>query len=596
MSNTKTLAICFLLFSSIIVKAQHSQEVYIDQFEKENSQSLLNTDWFTFTDKINQGGSTIDKSYVKTDSKNQAIRFSYHLKQGQWQWAPYAAMACNLTLKQVPPGIKAIAYEFKGKEHSFIFRNNSVKDFGFYQKLIPESNEWTTVTIPISALEQPHWAKSVVFNETDLNALVWQVAGKSNDSGEVMLDNIRLLYTPQILFGDNSEGQTISIGHTEFFHSQLLNEDRGLSIYLPMPLAQMKAGNKKYPVVYLLDGDAHIRSLASMIGQLGPGWGNNILPEMIIVGIHNTDRWRDLTPSHADKSPFEHEERSLPRSGGGPQFIKFLEKELIPHIDSIYPTDSYKIFVGHSFGGLTVLNTLIHAPHIFNAYLSIDPSLWWNDQLLNKQAEQILPKLDLHHKKLFIATANNMYNGVDTTTIRQDTSITSLMMRNNFEFCDLLKKYSSTGLTWKNVYYPYDNHVSVPFIAQYDGFRYFFDFNQIDFGKQLMKDDNFNADVAFTVHYKKASEAMGYEIKPPETFINDYGYTFLKNKKYSKALELFSMNARNYPNSVNAWDSLGECYEAMNDKQKAIESYTKALSIKEWPYTRKKLTKLKNGQ
>ena len=113
---------------------------------------------------------------------------------------------------------------------------------------------------------------------------------------------------------------------------------------------------KKFPVLYVLDGRAHFYSTVGMLHQLSVSNGNTILPEMIVVAIPNVDRIRDLTPSQVS---------FLPNSGGAENFSDFLEKELFPYIDEKYPTTPYRTLIGHSWGGLFVLNTLIHHPEFF---------------------------------------------------------------------------------------------------------------------------------------------------------------------------------------------------------------------------------------
>jgi predicted alpha/beta superfamily hydrolase len=105
---------------------------------------------------------------------------------------------------------------------------------------------------------------------------------------------------------------------------------------------------------------------------------------MIVIGITNTNRDRDLKPTIKNLKGNPN-----PDSGGGDNFMNFIEKELIPHIDSIYPTAPYRIFSGHSLGGLTVINTFLNNTQLFNAYIAIDPSLWWNNQALVKQAQEV---------------------------------------------------------------------------------------------------------------------------------------------------------------------------------------------------------------
>ena len=128
-------------------------------------------------------------------------------------------------------------------------------------------------------------------------------------------------------------------------------------------------------------------------------------------------------------------------SGGGEKFISFIEKELIPHIDSLYPTSPYRMFIGHSIGGLMVIYSLLNHSNLFNSYLAIEPSLWWDDQVILKQAQQTLDTKDLNGKRLYVAMANGLPTNVDTSPIRKDTS-TSVLIRHPvsiLEFIDLLK-------------------------------------------------------------------------------------------------------------------------------------------------------------
>ena len=166
----------------------------------------------------------------------------------------------------------------------------------------------------------------------------------------------------------------VVIGAIDTLHSQILNEQRIIWIHVPTSAQSVK---KKYPVVYLLDGDWNFTSVVGMIDLLSSVNGNNFWPEMIVVGILNTDRKRDLTPTHVASRLWIDDDfaRSF---GGGEAFMSFIEKELIPHIDSLYPTNPYRMLIGHSLGGLTVINALVHHNNLFNSYVAIEPSMWWD--------------------------------------------------------------------------------------------------------------------------------------------------------------------------------------------------------------------------
>ena len=155
----------------------------------------------------------------------------------------------------------------------------------------------------------------------------------------------------------------VIIGTVDTIESTILNEQRRLLIHVPEGSDENVFTKKTYPVLYLLDGGGHFNSTVGMLHQLSKINGNTICPEMIVVGILNTNRTRDLTPYKTTPA----ETPMLPpqmaaQTGGGDNFMAFVEKELIPHIEAKYPTEPYKVFVGHSFGGLTVLNTFLKKP------------------------------------------------------------------------------------------------------------------------------------------------------------------------------------------------------------------------------------------
>src|SRR4051794_11383779 len=104
-----------------------------------------------------------------------------------------------------------------------------------------------------------------------------------------------------ILSVQGQKDNKIVIGKIDSVYSNILNEQRKIWIYTP----DMTSGNlnQRYPVLYLLDGDGHFASVVGMIQQLSQVNGNNVYPEMIVVGIPNTDRTRDLTPTHIVSDP-----------------------------------------------------------------------------------------------------------------------------------------------------------------------------------------------------------------------------------------------------------------------------------------------------
>jgi predicted alpha/beta superfamily hydrolase len=186
-----------------------------------------------------------------------------------------------------------------------------------------------------------------------------------------------------------TQPKQIVIGSIDTIQSKILNEKREVWIYVPGSASDTTYSKQRYPVVYLLDGESHFSSVVGMIQQLNFAY---VCPEMIVVGILNTDRTRDLTPTHTDSWSFLDfvlDSDYCKNSGGGEKFISFMEKELMPYIDSLYPSAPYRILIGHSFGGLTVMNTLIHHTNLFKAYVAIDPAMSWDNQKLLEEAKTV---------------------------------------------------------------------------------------------------------------------------------------------------------------------------------------------------------------
>ncbi|WP_347159036.1 alpha/beta hydrolase [Pontibacter chitinilyticus] len=385
----------------------------------------------------------------------------------------------------------------------------------------------------------------------------------------------------------------IVLGTIDSIDSKILHEQRKIWVYVPKGGATDMYGKAKYPVVYLLDGDAHFYSVVGMIQQLSSVNGNTICPEMIVVGIPNTDRTRDLTPTHVDVDPMMMNDSSASRtSGGGEQFMAFIEKELMPHIDSVYPTLPYKTIIGHSLGGLTVMNTLINHKDLFNAYVAIDPSMWWDKKALLHKAADVLPKENYQNKMLFLGIANTMNKGMDTAKVRNDTTLFSSHIQSILSLNDVLQQNRNNGLSYDYKYYKNDNHGSVPLIATYDALHFIFGF----YNFELTTDDlmNFSMETVAKLekHYEDVSKHFGFTYNPPEVLVDNLAYIAWSQKKIPEVKRLLDMNITNYPTSFNAFNFMGDLQSAEGNKAKAIEYYRKALTIKEYPEARKKLNTL----
>jgi predicted alpha/beta superfamily hydrolase len=367
-------------------------------------------------------------------------------------------------------------------------------------------------------------------------------------------------------FGQKSNSEIV-IGRKDSLSSRILKENRPYWIHFPADYFDTVSGfsPRRYPVLYLLDGDAHFYSVSGLVQILGTGInGTYVVPDMIVVAIPNTDRTRDLTPTHTDHDNTGIEQDYLKSSGGGTAFLNFIKDELIPHIDSSYRTMAYRVFVGHSFGGITVINALYTIPETFNAYIAIDPSLWWDQQTLLKKARTYFQHATLKGKTLYLAQANTLTTG-DTVVNDHFESIK--------EFATLLETRNHSGLNWKYDYYGDDDHGSVPFISEYNGLRFIFNDYHIRYG------DIFFHPELLLQHYSKFSEQTGVRFMPPEGVVNMLGYQAIYGKKYDLAIKYFQMNIDYYPNSSNVYDSMGDALMQKGELKKAIENFSKSVQL-----------------
>lgn len=355
----------------------------------------------------------------------------------------------------------------------------------------------------------------------------------------------------------------VRFGEKRAIHSQILNEDRPYWVYLP--LSYQGSVDRRYSVLYLLDGDAHFEWVCGVVRFMSEINGNFQIPETIVVAIPNTqgNRTRDLTPTHTTNGYDGNDDPTLASSGGGRTFEKFLERELVPRIETDYRTAPYRIFVGHSLGGLLVLDTFLRQPAAFQAFIAIDPSVWWDGRLLLRMAKEILPKAPDLHQQVYLSLAKTPpAKGFDPKVVESASR----------DFVRLLQTNTPVIFSGRLDYFDAENHNSVPLLSLYHGLLFIFDGYKppVSFEKRTF----------LQAHFKTVSERLGCELLPPEDFVNANGHYLLQERHgLDEAIECFKLNVKNYPNSATAYDSLGEAYAMRGEKSLAIRNYERAIEL-----------------
>jgi len=206
---------------------------------------------------------------------------------------------------------------------------------------------------------------------------------------------------------------------------------------LPEDLVRAQS-DAKLPVLYMPDGGL-AEDFLHIAGLVQVSVGNSTMRPFVLVGIENTERRRDLT------GPTQNEEdrKIAPRVGGSALFRKFLRGELLPEVKARYRTTDETAIVGESLAGLFVIETFLLEPDLFDTYIAIDPSLWWNDGALVKDAPRRLSALAGRPKTLYVAASRD-----DRDEMGQ-------------RFADVLKKSAPATLKWFYQPMPEETHATI---------------------------------------------------------------------------------------------------------------------------------------
>lgn len=190
-----------------------------------------------------------------------------------------------------------------------------------------------------------------------------------------------------------------SLAHeTLTIQSMVLGETRTINVYMPPGYASDTAA---FAVLYMLDGGMaedfpHVAMTIDSLIRL------KRIPPVLVIGIENTERRRDLTgPTTVAK-----DSTIAPRVGGSAAFRDFIRDELIPEVKRRYRTTDRTAIVGESLAGLFVVETLLQEPGLFRGYIALSPSLWWNDGASVRTAESHVSSLRGPQRVLYLAAAN----------------------------------------------------------------------------------------------------------------------------------------------------------------------------------------------
>ena len=229
--------------------------------------------------------------------------------------------------------------------------------------------------------------------------------------------------------------------------SKVLGEEREIYVYLP---EGMEESGLEYPVIYLLDGHSLHNVCSSFVQHYS---GRERMPPVIVVGIASTDRLRDFTPYERVGYDGTH------GGGGADRFMEFLESEVFPVVEEMYPVRDYRVLIGHSYGGLFVSYALLAKPELFRAYLACSP---WLGEVDNKMVDMIGEQLKKGYdkRKLFYLAHEPVTSaGIEDRMVRMK---------------GVLEENAGDDFRWEYKRYSDADHSNLPLKAIPDALDFFF--------------------------------------------------------------------------------------------------------------------------
>jgi uncharacterized protein len=345
-------------------------------------------------------------------------------------------------------------------------------------------------------------------------------------------------------FGQEKAEEATNFGSRFTLESKILNETRAYWIRLPASYNNKNYDKQSYPVMYVLDGKSAFFPLLGVVSFMSEKESVNFqIPEMIVVGVDTENRIKDLTPNPSTKMPDGQEAKTesqklmMAGGGGGETFFKFMTEELFPKIERDYRTIPYRMYVGHSLGGLTTAYTLLKHPGIFNSYLSIDGSLWWDNGKYVREAPFDLKKEKSKTiQRFYISVVDSALAGVGNR----------FHVRCIHQLAKALKDDAPANVQAKLDVIKDTDHSSIPLLSWYNGLRYIFESYDVSHYSFTTNPELIES------HYANLEKTIGLKMSPPQDVIEIVLHYLTAPNRFpdkEKALKVAKIGLKYYPNA-----------------------------------------------
>ncbi len=352
------------------------------------------------------------------------------------------------------------------------------------------------------------------------------------------MQSIKLIVI-MILLGNSA---ALAQSKTLTINSKILNEERQILVGLPDSY-EFDGEDFKYPLLLLIDGEWHF----DMVLEATKLLYQNGFPKVIVAGIVNNNRGKDLTPTNTPE---------IESSGNANKFCGFITEELIDTIEKNYRISEHRTLMGHSLGGLFATYAITQSLDSFDAIVAITPTIRWDDfRILNDFTPDFNTKLTEFNKPFFLGIGDEV--GAEREGVAR--------------LNELFTAIGHSGFVYKE--YLDESHVTVPWKAYFDGIKFIFK-------PFLLPDAYAKTDFSKTIaYYKNVGSSFDYDDRVPQRILFNRGYGALENDNMNEAKEIFEYYKKEYPNVPFSYSVLGDIHFDLKEYKLAKKHYDMAYKL-----------------
>ncbi len=356
------------------------------------------------------------------------------------------------------------------------------------------------------------------------------------------------------------DGDPVSIGTYRKLHSKILNEERIVLVNLPRGYDETTI---RYPVLYILYGgqvEGYFADAVHIVCRLNEA---SRIPDMIIVGVKNVDRYRDCLPINRNGEP-----------GGAGNFLKFFTKELIPFVDQSYRTKDFRILLGPQAGAAFGVYALMENPGLFRVNIVMSP--FWiraNREYMLKKAKDFFNQEGSLNHFLFMTSNTSDDNDMTMEYLQKFKTVVENGKRSDFTLIINQLEKRESGI------------ISSPRLRE--GLEAFFK----DY--KFPRDTQINGLEDLKAYYQNLSRKYGYEVDIPEFTLVRQGDRLDERGQLEEAKEVFEYIVEKYPHDLNSYARLADLHRRWGNYELAIRYYEQLLERRRMPFMERRLNSLK---